>query len=92
MSRILTDYERKVWRESAIELIEHPGKMFSSQSYARNRLRYEATLQAKDTQIAALVTALEEIRDMTVCDALGDRFERAAMAARIAIKEATDGP
>ena len=115
---ILTDYERRVWKESAIELLEHPSKMFSSDSFATNRLRYEktlrerdidvaecnlilgvakehlaqalATLQAKDAQIAALVTALRYIKGMTVCDVLGDRFARAQQAAIAAIKKATN--
>ena len=51
--------------------------------------KLEATLQAKDAQIEALVTALREIRDMTICDALGERFMRAQATARMAIKEAT---
>jgi len=56
-----------------------------------NRIDDLATIiEAKEKQIEALVAAMEEIRDMTVCDVLGLRYSRARQTAIIAIKEATN--
>ena len=104
----LTDAERMIRKVRA----ESDADSNWPSSLAYECLRYEATLQAKDEQIAALtaqleaesdiqyaqrstnerlLAALREITEMTVCDALGERYARAQATAYRAIKEATHG-
>jgi len=65
MSEILTDYERIVWKDSAEDILAQPVEYQewsrpSWGTFAQNRLRYEATLQAKDAQIAALERVISQ--------------------------------
>ena len=66
MSEILTDYERRVWKESAEDILAHMEKHYYQKvtisTLAENRLRYEATLQAKDDAI------LERDIDVAECN------------------------
>jgi len=97
MVRPLTDYERRVWKESAEDIIAHPentriiARSLIWRKLAADRLRYEATLQVKDAQIRVLATALRDITEMTVCDALGEPFHRAQQVAHRAIREVANG-
>jgi len=65
MSEILTDYERRVWKESAEDILAHMEKHYYQKvtisTLAENRLRYEATLQAKDATIEALKVQIERL-------------------------------
>jgi len=99
MSEPLTDYERKVWRESAEDILKRPyyykGDTVNMVALARNRLRYEKTLQAQDELIAALVEALEEIQAVEIgcCMTEGCCIAEPLctyMIATVAIKGATD--
>lgn len=92
MIEILTDHTREVWKIAAEAIMADSKERqvwIYLESLATARLRYEKTLQAKGKRIAALVRSMEEIKTMTHCDALGDRYTRARQVAIIAIKGAT---
>ena len=106
MAEPLTAYERKTWRESAKNILAYPerdaNRTVSFETLAKNRLRYEATIQAVEAQRDALVTAgLDLVTDLSdwIIDKTRPcwghtnanvlRIKREALKA--AIKEATDG-
>jgi len=59
----LTDYERKVWKESAEDILAHPETYRDENRpgwivFARNRLRYEQTIQDVEAQLEDLALAV----------------------------------
>ena len=94
MSTPLTDYERTVQRQNAEYILGHStaaDDRIPPLNIARMILSYEGTLQTKDERIEALVTALEEIRDVAGMSPPMARLMEARTIAKAAIKEATHG-
>ena len=91
MSEILTEEERKTWREGAAYILASPGHYkVGLERLAACILAYEATLQARDEQIAALMTALKGIAAIVPADPRRNQAEIMRHIAEAAIKEATN--